>query len=203
MKLRTTITSLFAIVPLVLSSCSGGSDADDKEKKTSKDEEKTLPEGGNPASKRPGGLIDSITNKRKKTATATMVANLVNAVKMYETEYGVALRDQDADLDGDWTMDTAGTIIDILIGVDADLNPKEIRFIEFAENNKMYPVEKDEESGNTKLLDAWGRPFVVIVDLDYNGEIKVPHSDGPVNAGAVVYSKGPDPDDDSDDIKSW
>ena len=63
-----------------------------------------------------------------------------------------------------------------------------------------------EMQGPQGFYDAWGQPFHVVIDDDYNGEIPDPLAPGHLIRGkiAIVYSYGPDEKPGGgDDIKSW
>lgn len=63
-----------------------------------------------------------------------------------------------------------------------------------------------EMQGPLGFYDAWGQPFHVVIDDDYNGGIPDPLTPGHIIRGkiAIVYSYGPDKKTGGgDDIKSW
>ncbi len=139
-------------------------------------------------------------DKAKAKAKAGCM-NLKNAISTYYLEYGKLPFDKGADKE--LKLETKGFPIRILAGHNDDgLNPKELVFIETrpAKDGRGGSVDLDDKD-KARLLDPWGRPYQVILDADYGGEIKVPG--GEVRGTAGVYSLGPDGKISDDDIRSW
>ena len=134
-----------------------------------------------------------VMNQARKTQAAQQVANIVNAIKLYETQYSVLPLGASG---GEEEVPTDQNFVDILTGHDRDQNPKEIAFLEGKEAKKpagKKPARSgfiDEGNGSRSLVDPWGNYYVVIMDADDDGEIRVPQSENPVRTTAVCWSYG-------------
>jgi prepilin-type N-terminal cleavage/methylation domain-containing protein len=138
-----------------------------------------------------------ISGKEKALATKarTDVASIAAAIGQFEATYGyLPYTGTSPNSDGDTTDGTItySTLIDILTGNNATMNPRNITFL---------------STDGTTLTDPWEQNYNVRLDYDYDGEIYV---DGDGNADVIgkpaVWSNGPNgtPEDgDGDDITNW
>jgi prepilin-type N-terminal cleavage/methylation domain-containing protein len=137
-----------------------------------------------------------VMNQARKAQAAQQVAGIVNAIKLFETQYSVLPLGSSA---GEEQLDTDQLFIDILTGHDTINNPKETVFLEGkqakAAAGKKPPRSGliQEGGGSQSLVDPWGNFYVVIMDADDNKEIDVPESENPVRAKAVAWCYGKPP----------
>ena len=152
-----------------------------------------------------------VMNQARKAQASQQVAGLVNAIKLFETQYSVL----PIGTNGEEEIPTDQEFIDILTGQDRDQNPKETVFLEGKEAKKASgnkPARSgfvNEGNGSQSLVDPWGNYYIVIMDADDNQEIDVPKTENPVRAKAVAWSYGK-PSSKSDpksakqnEIKDW
>ena len=158
----------------------------------------------------------AITKARKLTCQASTTA-LESAVNNFFTEYGSMPIDGSEDKETDTKTDVA--MLKVLLGADEDTSPpknaRAVRFLSVKEgkSNKggmMY--QTGSSNVPTGLFDPWGGPFHLMMDLDYDEQIKVKttskgSSDKTLNGRRVaVWSLGADYKSDnnpSDDVMTW
>jgi len=134
-----------------------------------------------------------VMNQARKAQASQQVAGIVNAIKLYETQYSVM---PIGDSGGEQDLPTDQNFIDILTGQDRDQNPKEIAFLEGKVAKKpagKKPARSgfiDEGNGSQSLVDPWGNYYMVIMDADDDGEIRVPQQETPLRTKAVCWSYG-------------
>jgi hypothetical protein len=152
-----------------------------------------------------GGLyIHSEREKQREVATATVILDLEEAIGKYHSEFG-RLPDTGA---ADFTMDSpAGQRL--LAALMGDGNPgdsaRSIRFLPLPRPMKsLDPTEKIIARATT---DAWGFPFRVILDDDFDQRIAINPGEGETEISvvhALVLSRGRDRIEGTpDDIQSW
>ena len=148
--------------------------------------------------------ISMVKGNARKTQAKAMAANLVMAIKQYETTYGLLPVSNDPNGDGstaDSDVDTPSTkefikddatydkLITILSqvagpsGAITDGNLRKTRFLE-------VPSEYDT---STPYRDPWGNRFRIGIDSDYNKNV-TGFTSTPLNGTVFVYSLGPDGD---------
>ena len=145
--------------------------------------------------------LNPFKKRADKAKAKVECRNLKNAISLYQLEFGKLPFGKAAG--GDLKLETKGYLIRVLVGHnDDDLNPRELKFIETipAKDGRGGSVDLDDKA-KARLLDPWGSPYQVILDADYDGEIKVPG--GKVRTAVGVYSFGPDGKLSDDDIRSW
>jgi len=158
-----------------------------------------------------------VMNQAKKTQAASQVANIENAIKLFEADYGV-LPPVEGASDTE-KIETDSDFIDILTGQDKDLNPKGITYLEGKEAKKAKgdrPARSgfiNEGSGSQSVVDPWGNRYVVMLDIDGDGQLKVPGNSDTIRTAVGVWSYGKPDDDDSHEsaktkepskwIRSW
>lgn len=153
-----------------------------------------------------------VMNQARKASASQQAAGLVNAVKLYETQYSAL---PTGNSPGEQPVPTDPDFIDILTGVDTQNNTKEISFLEgkvAKPKSGSRPARNgfvDEGNGSQSLVDPWGNHYMVIMDADYDKEIKVPGIETAIRTTAVAWSYGK-PDSASDyesakknPVKNW
>ena len=170
-------TTRIGLAIIVFVACSSGS---------------ALAEEAQPKKTKKKAVAEILSSKRDRAAAAFQVAALVNAIKLYETQYSVL--PSGGRKDG--IILTDGDLIDILTGFDADNNPKRVPFIEGRAAKKAVGDKPrhsgfiDERDGSRRLVDPWGNEYAVILDWDHDGVIKIPGVKKPVRGSAVCWSFG-------------
>ena len=152
--------------------------------------------------------------KSKKLQTVNDATGLQQAISNFYSEFSELPKL------GSPAITTEGsdgqTLLKILLGKESGTsppqNPRGIAFLTTPRVNKhkskgglIYrdPDSRKEPEG---LYDAWGSPFHVIFDHDYDNKIADPLLPGNVipNKPAIIYSYGPDKKPGGgDDIKTW
>lgn len=109
----------------------------------------------------------------------------------------------------DVSLRTRGPIVPALLGQDATLNPKDVKFIDFpnavAHKNGLW-----QDGAEWVLSDRWGEPYYIVLDTNKDGRIANPEG-GSENqpamllAEVLIYSSGPDRDPKTwhDNVCSW
>ena len=126
-----------------------------------------------------------VMEQARKAEAKNEVSNLVNAIKMYELEYGKLPFQAGEGGESDLEMDTfQDNIISVLAGYNVDgLNPREKPFYE-GKTAKNPDSEKpaggmfgsDEQ---LQLADPWGNEYYITIDSNYDNVIQdLPGSDG-------------------------
>lgn len=149
--------------------------------------------------------------------TQAGLKDLVLGINNYRVEYGSFPLLKEQTNKGDQHFESTGPILSILLGKNVQgLNPREVAYIEppMGREGKRGLIE-DGPTGEYKLMDSWGHPYVVLLDANYDNQIENPdckNSSPLVNkdslatiiAGAIAYSLGPDGiESTADDIVSW
>lgn len=136
----------------------------------------------------------------------TMLVSTVSAVEQFHQEYSKLPEPDANDFN---TEDAAGRkLLDMLLGPG---NPRGVPFLVVETGKTRRKGGLIYESPNSKsvvgLFDAWGNPFRVILDDDYDEVIRFTYGGKPeVVKGkrVLVASKGPDGvEGTEDDLKSW
>lgn len=160
------------------------------------------------------GGIQIAQKKAKTLQTQSDATALYQAIEQYYQEYS-KLPGVEANSDEIETVGEAGIeLLTILLGKEDDTgkmqNPRKIPFLNVKESKNSKKgglVYSNGGSGGQieGLYDAWGKPFRVKLDTEYEGEINDPIIQGNVvrNKNAIVYSYGPDGKLGTDDVKTW
>lgn len=116
--------------------------------------------------------MGAVRTMARKTSAKNDVTQIVNAVKMFYTEYG---RYPLPAGEGTFT-DGNGTLLEVLrmpsgASNDAiDLNPRRIRFLEVGKaKNSRNGLDGD--SATADWLDPWGESYLVFISTAYNGRV--------------------------------
>jgi len=143
---------------------------------------------------------------------------IVDGILRFEADYGVL-----PPVEGlsEVAIPTDQLLVDILTGSDQEKNPKDNIYLEGSDARRRdgeLPfrngfVDEDGKDTSHSFVDPWGNYYMVIVDADGDGKIKVPGETSPLNLKAVCWSYG-EPTKNSDHrsalnnpptdwIKSW
>lgn len=167
------------------------------------------------------GAANMAINKAKKLQTTNDATALQQALNNYYSEYSKL---PDVGMSGD-EMQTDGQtgieLLKVLLGKEDSgtemQNPRQIAFLnsKVSKNkNKGGLVYSNGGSGANPegFYDAWGNPFFIKVDDDFDQEIPDPLEQGNIvrNKSFIVYSYGPDKAKGAkgktgvgDDVKTW
>jgi prepilin-type N-terminal cleavage/methylation domain-containing protein len=170
-------------------------------------------------------VVTGVMTKARKVRTLAIIKDLHVAIKGYQTEYNHYPSKQTEEKEAIKTDESGGqdALIKILLAAPSQqkpgqLNTRGIKFIDL-------PIAKNERGGlvgteveNYKLVDEWGQPYNVLMDLDGDEKVKNPdaqNEDTKIKEGAspylpvgvAVYSFGPDGEKkqtpSKDDVTSW
>ena len=126
---------------------------------------------------------------------------LADSVGRYKQQYGVLPLGGSND---DTALASEGLLLRTLFGLDSEQNPKETRFYVPSANAAMWGgFIRDEDTNDVVLKDPWGKPFVVVIDYDGDGQVEHPGTKKIFDEEVIVFSKGEDPASHDDDIGSW
>ena len=153
-----------------------------------------------------------VMEQARKAEAKNEVTNLVNAIKMYDLEYGKLPFQAGEGGESDLEMDTfQDNIISVLAGENVDgLNPREKPFYEgkTAKNSDSQKPAgglfgSDEQ---LQLADPWGNEYYITIDSNYDNIIQdLPGSEGEdVRQKVAVWTKGKiDASGEEEPIKKW
>ena len=159
-------------------------------------------------------------NRAKKMKARKICVTMDQAVLGFYDDYGhmPGLGDANADRELVTDIDAGIQLVTILLGYEKDSdemeNPKKVRFFEAPEGkSKRDGIQYGAGSGNTVegLFDPWGEPYRVLLDGDYNEQLKNPFT-GTGNSAilrgkrVVTYTYGKNATNDNgsgDDVASW
>jgi prepilin-type N-terminal cleavage/methylation domain-containing protein len=160
------------------------------------------------------GAANMAMTKAKKLQTANDALALKQAIQAFNSEYSrlpdFGAQSEEAQTDGE----SGAELLTILLGKeevsDSMQNKKQIAFFSAKVNknkNKGGLVYSNQGSGARPdgLYDAWGNPFYVKLDTEYDGELEDPFKQGNVvRENVIVYSYGADKKvGGGDDIQTW
>ena len=160
------------------------------------------------------GGVQIATKRAKTLQTQSDAMALQQAIEQYYQEYS-KLPGLGATSDEIQTRGEAGVeLLTILLGKEDDTgtmqNPRKLAFLNVKESRNAKKGGLVYSNGGAGgqidgLYDAWGQPFNVRLDNDYEGEIPDPIIQGNVvrNRNSLVYSFGPDGRLGTDDVKTW
>lgn len=133
--------------------------------------------------------INGVIKTMKRNQARTDAQQIAAAINLYWNEYGrlpVEVADQRLDEAGEddvnyFTQEISREIIQVLIGENTDLNPKEKVFL----NLQTTDIDG-------RFLDPWDTQYYIKLDRDYNNKIRYLNTTGRHGVKAVVVSAGPD-----------
>ena len=133
---------------------------------------------------------------KKKAQIARMqaeVKNLTLAVRVFELEYS-KYPTPAASVGMDYRTKTDGAFMAILLGLDADLNPRKRIFFESTPARDGSPGLKPgaKPDDPPSFVDTWGNECFVKIDGDYDGAVDLPGggAGGPIREGVIAWSTG-------------
>jgi hypothetical protein len=151
--------------------------------------------------------VAQVAIKRAKVLRSrTMVVSTASAVEVFYHEYSKLPEPGGNDFN---TEDPAGrTLLDMLLGPG---NPRGVPFlvVEMGKTRKKGGLIRGSGSGGSivGLFDAWGNPFRVILDDDYDEVLRFTYGGKPEvvhGRQVLVASKGPDGiEGTKDDVGTW
>lgn len=153
--------------------------------------------------------------RAKKVRTQAVIKDLEFALRGFHVEYGRYPLCGNKPQGNDGLTDTANSrLIDSLMGADSPDNPRAIMFLELPlAKNGMGGLTG--EKGKYRLVDDWGHPFQITLDLDKDQSVANPdlqNAGETIRAGAAkklalpfaIFSSGRDGIALTvDDITSW
>jgi prepilin-type N-terminal cleavage/methylation domain-containing protein len=160
------------------------------------------------------GGIQIAQKKARTLQTQADATALQQAIDQYYQEYsklpGVASNSNEIQTVGEGGVE----LLTILLGKEDDTgkmqNPRKIPFLNVKESRNAKKGGLVYSNGGAGgqiqgLYDAWGKPFNIRLDTEYEGEISDPLIQGNVvrNKSAIVYSFGQDGRVGTDDVKTW
>jgi hypothetical protein len=142
----------------------------------------------------------------RTTQAGKDVQDLKQAISSYQLEYARLPYDGQQDVELNTEDDD---IISILAGVEG--HPLNIRGHSFYEGKRAKDARGGEpvggihgEGDNLKMADPWGQPYYMIIDANYDNEVKNPVSGGVLRQTIIVWSKGkPRKEGVPNDPKDW
>jgi len=150
---------------------------------------------------------------RKRMVTEAMARSIATSVESFSIENGNLPVPKTVGSAPDAKFVTDATpgveILEILMGKDLTGNPRAVSYLKMKErkDRKSGPIYDKRTGKLTALLDAWGNPYHLVLDTDYNEEITVNlmGKDEKIPGKRVlVYSAGKDGKlETADDIRSW
>ena len=144
-----------------------------------------------------------------KSPTAAAIKQLKDGITAFEID-SAHFPIPKSDWHGpDVSLRTRGPIVPALLGQDATLNPKDIKFIDFpnavAHKNGLW-----QDGAEWVLSDLWGEPYYIVLDTNGDGKIDNPevgseHLPAMLPLEIIIYSSGPDRDPKTwkDNVCSW
>lgn len=121
--------------------------------------------------------VSKMIDDGNRLKTRAIVVDLKTGISSYRTEYGRFPLENLTD-EKEWLTDGSNTLIDTLLGQPVEggavnLNPKGIRFNEFptAKNDRHGLISQPRPS---RLVDMWGNPFRVLLDVNGNNQVMNP-----------------------------
>lgn len=153
-----------------------------------------------------GPTANAAIKRTNVLRSRTMVVSTASAVEVFYQEYSMLPEPGGNDFN---TEDPAGRkLLDMLLGPG---NPRGVPFLNVEKGKHRKKGGLIYESGRSSpvvgLFDAWGNPFRVLLDDDYDGVIRFTYGGKPEvvhGKRVLVASKGPDGiEGTEDDVKSW
>jgi prepilin-type N-terminal cleavage/methylation domain-containing protein len=160
-----------------------------------------------------GPMLD----KAKETETRSMARAIVTAVEQFESDYDRLPEPSSATKNTDCESDTTAAegLMAILMGVDKTQNPRGKNYpgdLKDAKRTDKGPRDGLVRDGETlALVDQWGQPYKVLLDLDHDGILLNPNQEEAdkglkeLHKRVLVYSAGKDKDYSTwkDNVTSW
>jgi prepilin-type N-terminal cleavage/methylation domain-containing protein len=144
-----------------------------------------------------------LSSKRSKAQTE--VASLATAIRAYFNEYS---RFPHQSLGTAEYLDGNSDLINVLRAIDGEgnsqhgFNRKRIVFLEVSDASLSRNSDGEVEA-NPDMVDPWGQPYRVVVDINFSGSITPSEHEEMQGRTIGVWSLGDEPTDISKHIKSW
>lgn len=151
----------------------------------------------------------------KKTQALAAVRDITTGLKQYQVDYGRFPVPAGQAVEDVLDLDSGSAVLKVLLGENPQrLNPKAERYIE-PKIGKAGAGGLIGAGADYSLVDPWGQPYHVIMDLNYDGHIANPDEQNEDTAIAgealaqlpvsvLVFSSGPDKKlYTRDDVVSW
>lgn len=141
----------------------------------------------------------AMMNRAKKVSSQAGATSIVNAVEQFYTEYSALPDPGSNSSDALYSTKEANGVklLEILAGIDGgDQNPRKLRFLSGKEaKNGMDGIEYGSDGSSINAMyDAWGEPYYIRLDYDYDEKLTVSPQGSPaatLNGRRVaVYSLG-------------
>lgn len=160
--------------------------------------------------------VRTAMRKAKTVQSLNIATSLAQSIQHYYDEYGALPAANATNTPMSTSTGEGVNILRVLLAQEGNgnniRNTRMIRFLE-VKTAKARKAGLEYSGGNTQatgLFDAWGEPYFIVFDDDYNDEIPNPQpngtADAPIIRGvkAVVYSKGADRVlGTRDDVRTW
>lgn len=165
--------------------------------------------------------VQTALKNAKKVETLNIATNLQQAIQNYYDEYGSLPTSNATGTPLTTTTGEGVTVLRVLLAQEGSgtgvLNTRGIRFLDVKQaKGKKGGIDYAGGTTVSGLYDAWGQPFYIVFDDDYNDEIPNPNSKGSGDSAiirgpkAVVYSAGADrtlgqgnATKGKDDVRTW
>ena len=119
----------------------------------------------------------------RKAQARNDVQQIAAAVRAFELEYG---RQPSTETTTDTWLNDNSALMKVLLGEDAELNPRKKRFLE----PKLITGTKGGINSSTKVFyDPWGTPYGIKLNTDYDNNVEYYGSNA---VSVIVLSYGPD-----------
>jgi prepilin-type N-terminal cleavage/methylation domain-containing protein len=119
----------------------------------------------------------------RKAQARNDVQQIASAVRAFELEYG---RQPSTETTTDTWLNDNSALMKVLLGEDAELNPRKKRFLE----PKLVNGTKGGINSSTKVFyDPWGKQYGIKLNTDYDNNIEYFGSNA---VSVIVLSFGPD-----------
>lgn len=157
----------------------------------------------------------SVFAKARKTETLASIRDIVTGLKQYQVDYGRFPVPAGQAAEDMLDLDSGSAVLKVLLGENPQrLNPKAVRYIE-PKIGKAGAGGLIGAGDDYSLVDPWGQPYHVVLDLNYDGRLANPdaqNEDAEIAGEALtqlpvsvlVFSSGPDKKlCTRDDVVSW
>ncbi len=131
----------------------------------------------------------------KKARAMSQIRDLDGAVKRYYAEYGKmpVPRGDNGGNDKLYTGSAQAAVIEILINANAEMNPKQIVFLDVEPSALVSGVYQD----------PWGGDYGILMDLNFDEKIDNLGGFGEIRAKVAVYSGGENQDVVHPPYRTW
>jgi prepilin-type N-terminal cleavage/methylation domain-containing protein len=164
------------------------------------------------------GAFAFAIEKTRFADAQSMARTIANAVDQFQNEYDAMPRPVSAMEGNDCETDTTAAegLVSILMGIDTGRNPRRVNLLgdhkeaATAGGRRVDGLIREGEN-NIELVDPWGTPYKVTLDLDGDGRLPNPcieeanPGSAELHRTVIVYSAGKDRDFGTwkDNVTSW